>query len=566
MDLFRVGTQIQQTVKSMSRLRVIANVMARYGFAELLQRMDLRRFVPFSRREERSGEAAAKKMALPERVRRCFEELGPTFIKLGQLLSIRPDLVPDSFIQEFTKLQDSTTPIPTSDVRKVIEEELEGSIEKVFLDFEEQAVASASIAQVHGAILHDGTEVVVKVQKPGIQKIVETDLIILAQLAQLFEKYIPESRVLNPTGLVREFQKNLRAEINFSIEANNIKRIAQQFKGNENLIIPSVYNNLSTAKVLTLQRLRGISFHDKGALIREGVDIHHVCQLGAQIFFRMVFVNGVFHSDPHGGNVFVIDKTKIGLVDFGSVGRLSQRTRDGLANMFLGLASEDYDIVVHEYLEMGTVVGKVDIVGFSRECREIVEPNFGIPLSEVNIGTLIRDLTIAATRYNIRASQDLMLLTRALLTLDGVVRQLDPTFDLFSEMGGFVRELIKTRYSPQRLMKELLWIVQDASSLLRVLPRQLKHLLTRITNEEFTFQIEIPGLKEAMADSTRSRQFLASIIFISTIFLCSTLLITNSSGILFWGFSSIGIIGYGLGFSLLFLAYLFLFRAKKRYF
>ena len=200
---------------------------------------------------------------------------------------------------------------------------------------------------------------------------------ILAQIALLLERYVPESRVVNPTGIVKEFTRNLKQELKFTIESNNIKKIAQNFKDDDRVIIPKVYNNLSTDKIITMERLNGLPFRDKGALLREGVEIDKVCQVATQVFFKMIFSHGIFHSDPHSSNLFVIDKTKLGLLDFGSVGRLSQRTRDSLANIFLGLASEDYETVVNEYVELGTILGKIDMAGFTRDCREIIEPNFG---------------------------------------------------------------------------------------------------------------------------------------------------------------------------------------------
>lgn len=557
MDIFRVGTQIQQTVKSMGRLRVIANVMLKFGFSELLQRMKLGRFNFLEKKESKK---IAESMTLPQRVRSCFEELGPTLIKLGQLLSIRPDLVPPEFVEEFKKLQDSAAPVPIADIKKVLQESLGDSAEHLFLQFEETPIASASIAQVHGALLHDATEVVVKIQKPGIDKIIDTDLAILRQLAQLLERYVPESRVINPTGIVKEFARNLNQELNFSVESNNIRKIAQNFKADERVIIPKVYTHFSTNKVLTMERLHGIPFRDKGGLLGAGVNIPQVCGLAGQVFFKMMFIHGVFHSDPHSSNLFVIDTTKLGLLDFGSVGRLSQRTRDSLANIFLGLASEDYEMVVNEYVELGTVIGKVDVASFTRECREIIEPNFGIPLKDVNIGVLIRDLTVAASRNNIRVSQDLMLLTRALLVLDGVVRYLDPEFDLFSAMGEFVRELIKSRYSPQRLAKDLLWILQDASQLLRVLPRQLKQVLSRLSSDELGFKIEINNLEKLNLHTIRSRHFLAFSIMISAVIISSTLLVVYNVGGTVLGLSTLGVFGYIFGGSLFLLSLLLFIR------
>lgn len=468
MKWIRTGRQLGQAVKNVQRLRQIIAVFAKYGFVDIVQRMNLGKFLPA--RLAAFAETQAEK-TIPERLKLAFEELGPTFVKLGQLLSTRSDLLPEAFIEEFTKLQDNVQPLSFEIVRAIIEKELNKKIEEAYSSFNEIPLAAASIGQVHEAVLLSGEKVVVKVQRPEIERVIETDISLLAFLANLLEKYIPESRIVGPTVIVDEFFRTLSFELDFVVEANNIVKIAENTSTIPEVVIPRVYRNLSTHKILTLEKLEGIRVNDLRALDDAGIDRKRVVEIGAKTFFKSVMIDGLFHGDLHGGNVFILPGNRLGIVDFGIVGRLSQKAKDQLASMMMSLITEDYENLCYEYAELGAAGASIDFEAFQREVRNTLSPYMGLSLAEVNIGKILIEATKIATKYNIKVPGDWMIVFKAILTIEGMGRTLDPQFDLLAMGQDLVKDLVKNQYSMQRLSKEFLWVAKDVAALLKILPR-----------------------------------------------------------------------------------------------
>ncbi|MCM2322686.1 MAG: AarF/UbiB family protein, partial [Oligoflexia bacterium] len=470
MQLLRTGRQLGQAVKNVQRLKQILGVLARHGFADIVDRMSLGKFLPG--RLAAFAEAQADK-TVPERLRESFEELGPTFVKLGQLISTRPDIFPEAYIDEFVKLQDNVQLLPFSAVKAVVERELGRKLEEAYASFSEAPLAAASIGQVHEAVLLTGEKVVVKVQRPEIERIIDTDVSLLAFLASLLEKYIPETRVVGPRTIVDEFFRTLSYELDFVVEANNMGKMAENMKSFPEIVIPRVFKALSTHRVLTLERLEGIRVNDLKAMDAAGIDRKHIVDVGARAFFKSVMVDGLFHGDLHGGNLFVLPGNRLGIIDFGIVGRLSQRSRDQLATMVMSLLTEDYENLCYQYADLGAAGPSIDFDGFQREVRNTLSPYIGLALGELNIGRILIEATKIATKYSIKVPGDWMIVFKAILTLEGMGRTLDPNFDMISAGEELVRELVKEQYSPQRLTKELMWVSKDLAALLQVLPRQL---------------------------------------------------------------------------------------------
>lgn len=493
MQWLRTGRQLGQAVKNVQRLRQILAVLSKHGFVDIVERMDLGRFLPS--RLAAYAESQADK-STPERLRLAFEELGPTFVKLGQLLSTRSDLLPDSFIEEFTKLQDNVQPLPFETVKDAIEKELGRTLESAYAFFDATPLAAASIGQVHEARLHTGEKVVVKVQRPGIDKIIDTDVSLLAFLAGLLEKYIPESRVIGPRVVVDEFFKTLAYELDFVVEANNMTKIAENMRTFPEIVVPRVFKHLSTHRVLTLEKIEGIRVNDTKALDAAGIDKKHIVQVGARAFFKSVMIDGLFHGDLHGGNLFILPGNRLGIIDFGIVGRLSQKSRDQLANMVASLLNEDYENLCYQYAELGASGPSIDFDGFQREVRNTLSPYIGLSLGELNIGRILIEATQIAARYSIKVPGDWMIVFKAILTLEGMGRTLDPEFDLISTSEQMVKDLVKEQYSPQRLSKELLWVAKDMAALFQVLPRQLRWMFRKLNSNDFAFEIKAPELQE----------------------------------------------------------------------
>lgn len=536
--------QIGQAVKNVGRLRQIIGVFSKYGFVDVVDRMNLGKFLP-SRLAAFAEEQADR--SPPERLRLAFEELGPTFVKLGQLLSTRPDLLPESYVEEFTRLQDNVQPLPFEVVKNVIESALGRKLEDAFDWMNPEALAAASIAQVHEARLKSGQSVVVKVQRPEIGKIIDTDVSLLAFLAGLLEKYVPESRVIGPKTIVDEFFRTLSYELDFIVEANNMSKMAENLATIPEIVIPRVYKELSSDRVLTLERLEGIRVNDIRALEAAGIDKKRVVVIGARAFFKSVMIDGLFHGDLHGGNLFVLPGNKLGVIDFGIVGRLSQRSRDQLANMLMSLLSEDYENLCFQYSELGAAGPSIDFDGLQREMRNTLSPYMGLPLNEINLGRVLIEATKIAGKYNIKVPGDWMIVFKAILTIEGMGRTLDPSFDLMAMGQELVKELVKNQYSMQRVSKELLWVAKDLAQLLQVLPRQIRWMFKKFNSNDFAFEIKLADLGDIKTQLDSNSRRVSSGIVGAGLFVAGSIALQHSEGRIIGGYPLLSVILLGGG-------------------
>jgi ubiquinone biosynthesis protein len=521
------GRQLGQAVKNVQRLRQIIAVFAKRGFVDIVDRMNLGKFLPS--RLAAFAESQADK-TIQERLRLAFEELGPTFVKLGQLLSTRPDLLPEPFIEEFTKLQDNVQPLPFDVVRSIVERELGRKLEDAYSSFEVAPVGAASIGQVHNAVLANGEKVVVKVQRPEIEKIIETDISLLAFLAGLLEKYVPESRIIQPKVIVDEFFRTISYELDFIVEANNMTKMAQNLASMPEIVIPKVYRDLSRDKIITLERLEGIRVNDLKALDAAGIDRKRVVEIGAKAFFKSIMVDGLFHGDLHGGNLFILPGNRLGMIDFGIVGRLSQKSRDQLATMVMALVTEDYEMICYQYAELGSAGPSIDFDGFQRDVRNTLAPYMGLSLKDLNAGRILIEATKIATQYQITVPGDWMMVFKAILTIEGMGRTLDPDFDLISAGQELVKDLVKNQYSVQRISKEFLWIAKDAVSLFQVLPRQIRWMFRKFNSNDFAFEIKSPELTEIRRQLDINGRRMSLSVIVSGLFVAGSISLQHSAG------------------------------------
>jgi ubiquinone biosynthesis protein len=522
----RTGRQLGQAVKNVQSLKQILAILAKHGFADVVHRMDLGRFLPGSLGA--FAESQAEK-TVPERLKLAIEELGPTFVKLGQLLSTRSDLLPEAFLEEFTQLQDNVQPLAFDLVKSLIERELGKKLEEAYLTFNSTPLAAASIGQVHEATLMSGDQVVVKVQRPEIEKVIETDISLLAFLATLLEKYVPETRVIGPSVIVNEFFRTLSFELDFIVEANNIAKIAENTISIPEVVIPKVFRNFTTHKILTLEKLEGIRVNDLKAIDAAGIDRKKVVEIGARFFFKSVMLDGLFHGDLHGGNVFILPGNRLGIVDFGIVGRLSQKARDQLANMVLSLLTEDYENLCYEYAELGTAGASVDFESFQREVRNALSPYMGLSLQELNVGRILIEATQIATKYDIKIPGDWMLVFKAILTIEGMGRGLDPNFDLLAMGQDLIKDLVKSQYSFQRVSKEFMWVAKDVAVLLKTMPRQIRWMFRKFNSNDFAFEIKSPDLREIRTQMDLNGQRTSLSILVAGLFIASSIAMHQTS-------------------------------------
>jgi ubiquinone biosynthesis protein len=446
-------------------------------------------------------------------MRMAFEELGPTFVKLGQVLATRPDLVPTEFVDEFKKLHDQVASVPFSAIKQVLEDQFGTAIDQVFREIDVVPLAAASIAQVHRAILNDGTEVVVKVQRPGIAEIIRDDVNILYYLADLLNKYVPDVRPFNPVGIVDEFFKTLELETNFIVEANNIRRFQQNFKSDPTIKIPDVYFEYSGRRVLVLEALKGIPLSQRASLEQEGIDRLKVMDAGLRSYFKMVFKDGFFHGDLHAGNLFILPDNRIGLIDFGIVGRANRRVQDAIANMFVSLYTEDYERLAYEYVELAPYSEEVDVDQFAKDLQDLLAPYFGLSMKDVNLGRLLMDSTGIAARHRLVLPSELMLFFKSIVTVEGMAHMIVKDFNLLDYALEFAQELVKTKLSPERIAEDLRIVGRDTATLLKNFPRQTYQFIRKVNHPDFSLRLSLVELDELK----RSVETSSNIIFLGLI-------------------------------------------------
>lgn len=551
MSILSTRQQIGKTLKNASRLRTIVGVFARHGFHNVLERIKLGRFLL----ERLSHEDNVDVLSMPVRIRKSFEELGPTFVKLGQLLATRPDLVPETFVIEFSKLHDQVQSLPFSVVEQVLIDELGPTYLDHFEKIEQTCIGSASIAQVHKAWLKDGKEVVLKIQRPGIIQTINDDLHVLYFLAELLEQYIPESRNLNPVAIVDEYFKTLELETNFVIEANNIRRFITNFQNDPDVKIPEVHFNLTTERVLTMESLQGIALSQESALKMPGVNYSEVIRIGLKTYMKMVFADGIFHGDLHAGNFFVMPNGQIGLIDFGVVGRLNKKTQTSIANMLVSLSQEDYDRFAYEYIDLAPFNENTNIDLFARDLRNLIAPYYGLTLKNVNLGKILLSSSSIAAKHQVSVPTELMLFFKSLVSIESIGRRIHPDFDFLNYAIEFASELVKHQYNPDKMMSEFFTLARESKSLINSLPRQMNFLFRKINSPDHAFKLQINEMSDLRKSIELSYNLLFLGLLIAGLLISSAVIYVHESGSQTAGMPTLSFAGFMLSLLLSMVAF-----------
>ncbi len=552
MDISRLA----KTYKSAKRLQQIINVFLKYGFGKLIEQIHLGRFIPFKKRLRSFGVwPDVKGPSVPERLRMAFADLGPTFIKLAQVLSSRPDLITVQYANEFKKLQDEVPPFDISEAKKILKDELKKEIEEIFSSFEEVPIAAASIAQVHKAVLLDGSNVVVKIQRPNIKEQIETDISILNYIARLLDKYFPESRFFNPIGIVEEFAKTVRRELNFIEEARNCNKFRRNFEGNPNVYFPKIYSDFVTERVILMERIDGVRIDDLAALDRLRVDKKLIAKIGVDAYFKQILEDGFFHADPHPGNIFVMPNNVIAFLDFGIVGRVSEDLKENLANTFIALIERDFDRLIDEYIELGIVPEHiVDIEAFRREFKadivDIMEPLYGLTIKEINFAQYLDTITHLAIRHNLKIPSELLLINKAMLILDNIGRQLDPEFDFIAAAEPYASRIVRKRMSPSRLYEQTRKNIMEIGDFALLLPRQVKQIMKKILKDDVHVKMYHVNLPDFIKDMDKSSNRISFAMIVSAILVSSAIMHAAGVRPLIFGVSLFGISAFLIAFLL----------------
>jgi len=519
-------------LKSLGRLRHVASVLSRHGYGWLVINLHLDRFVPFRRRLLRRGpsEAEAPGPTTAAQVAHILEELGPTYVKLGQVLGSRADLLPPEFVEEFRKLQDRVSPFPTSEARAAIERELGGPVERFFDEFGPEPFAAGSIAQAYSARTKDGLRVVVKVRRPGIGEVLSADLDILRRLAELAERYVPEYRLFRPVMLVEEFGQTVRREIDFIAEASNTQRFAETFAGMASIRVPRVLWNLTTAGVLTLERLEGIPIYDKDALAAAGADRKRVAANLADCFMRQYFELGLFHADPHAGNLVVQAPATIGILDFGQIGRMSDTMRARLGTALIAALHREFDIVVDVLDDLGALPDEVDTERLKADLSALVDKYAGIPIRRVDLRALFEELTAAARRHRAVLPRDFVLLGKSLVTMGGVALDLDPDMSMGEVVRPKVQALVAEKVSPKHVLRQAATSAYHLVSLAEQGPRELRHLARKILRGRLQIAFRHENLDRFIHELDRSSNRIAFAMVVAATILGSAILLLSRTG------------------------------------
>lgn len=442
-------------INDINRFRQIVAVLFRHGFGQLVDQIvsadtPVANLISKLRKEEDvlDGE---NNNNLARRALLVLQELGPTFIKLGQILSTRADLVPDDFIQEFKSLQDNVPPFSFEEAKNQIENELGGPLEDLFAEFNPKQLATASIGQVYTAKLKTGEDVVVKVQRPNIQHLIQQDIDLLYVLARLAERQSADLQLLDPVGIVREFEKAIQRELDYNTELRNALKFAEGLKYHDQVIIPKVYKKYSGKKVFTMEKINGIKITEAEKV---GCDKKFLAKLSLNTILFMVFDQGFFHADPHPGNIFAVKGNKIAFLDLGMVGHLDEDMRGKMAEMLIALNTRDIDGIARSLLNLGKPEQKVDFQEFKKDVYEVMDRIIGLPISEIQFSEILQDLMNGAKKNRIKIPNDYTLMGKAILTIEGIGRLLDPELDLEKEATPFVKKLVAQRWSPQKIASD----------------------------------------------------------------------------------------------------------------
>jgi len=544
-----------QTYKNISRIRHIVNVFLKHGFGQFIEQVNLQRFIPLRKRIKYFTRLQKEdRHTIPERLRMAFSDLGPSFIKLGQMLSSRPDLITSEYAEQFKKLQDKVPPFSSELARETIESELKRSIAELFDNFENEPVAAASIAQVHNATLKSGEKVIVKVQRPEIEEIIETDIAILYAIARLMLKYIPESKLFDPEGIVEEFSRTVKRELDFITEAKNAQRFKRNFEGDPYIHIPYVYPDFFSSKVLVMERIEGVRVDDLSGIDAIGADRCELAKRGVNAYFKMIFEDGFFHADPHPGNIFVLKDGRIGLMDFGIVGWLPPEIVDNIARAFLAVLKKDFDEIVDLYIELGLVVGEVDIDSFKREFRSdlfyLLEPLYDMAIAEINFPEYLEAMTHLVIKHGLKVPTELLLMNRSILIVDNIGRQLDPEFNLMAAAEPYAAKLVKSRLSPERMVRKAGDNIAEIGELLLDTPKQMNRLLRKAIRDEISFKMDPIGMDKLIRDIDRSSNRLAFSMIVAAIIIGSSVLVQSDVGGKVLGMPTVGAVGFLVAFIL----------------
>jgi ubiquinone biosynthesis protein len=530
--------------RDLGRLHAIASVLIRYGFGDLVRRLGMSGVL------EKAGRALHWKrlermarLSTAERMCHAMEELGPTFVKLGQVLATRVDMLPPEWVEAFETLQDRVPFVPFDKLRPRLEEELRAAPETVFREFDPEPVAAASLAQVHRARLPDGTPVAVKVRRPGVSQTVAADLRLLERLADIMESELPDFRRFRPRELVRQFGRTMRRELDFSQECRHAERVARAFKDVPHFKVPRVYWEWTTERVNVQEFVEGIPARNLTAAVESGLDLKVLADRGAQVVLKMIFEDGFFHADPHPGNIFYLPGNRIALIDFGMIGRLTESRRQEVVRLLLALVERDAFGVV-DILADWSGERPIDTEGLAAEIDEFIDDYHDLALGEIDLGAMLSDMMRVIREHGVALPQGLALMLRALISLDGVGRRLDPEFSAVNAARPFLRRTMRERLRPESIVRRARRNLAETVDLLIGLPRDLRRLVKAARRGAIQINLDLGRLDQFGKQLDRAASRLTVGMITAAIIIATGIVMTVASKFTVFGVPLLGYLGF----------------------
>jgi 2-octaprenylphenol hydroxylase (EC 1.14.13.-) len=502
--------------RKFKRSTQIVKIFANHGFGALMDRLGILKYLKIEMQTKEFTEREISKLSIGERLRLSFEELGPTFIKLGQIMSTRPDLLPREIIHEMEKLQDAVAPFSISDVKEVIEFELGDKLENIFREFKEKPIAAASIGQVHRAKLLSGKAVVVKVQRPNIEKNIELDLGILKDLADFVDNRTKFGKLYSFSKMAEEFETTITNELDFRLEGENAETFKVNFKDEANVIVPDISWIHTTSRVLTMDEIKGTSLKNFEELDQLGLDKKIIARNLANSILYQILRDGFFHGDPHPGNIMALENNKIAFLDLGMIGQLSPHRKNQFLKMLMGITLKDSKLIVQAIVELDAISESINMRKLEKDIDRLRDQVLSVPLSQIKIGEVFNEIFDLAFSYNIMIPGEFTMLAKSLITLEGLVEKLDPDLNVLEIAEPIAGKLIFTLISPEKIGREILSGAMDYGNLVRKFPSVFLNFLGKVEHDDFTIQIKVKEAERYAQKIDRSFSRLSiSLVFLS---------------------------------------------------
>ncbi len=545
LTFFKIGT-IGRTYRYIQRYRQILTILFKYGFGDVIDALKIEQYLEIglqmvSRRRREKIESLSR----AARVRMALEELGPTFIKMGQILSTRPDLLPIEFVQELFQLQDNVPSFPFDDVKATMEKELKRPINTAFSSFDKKPIAAASIGQVHKATTLKGEKVAVKIQRPGVRRIIEVDLEIMMHLAGLMERHLKGMDIQRPSRIVEEFASTLEKELDYTLEGAHMERFARQFANEPTIHVPILYRQLTTKRILTMEYIEGIKASDITSLEAQGFDRCKIAKRGLDLLMKQIFVHGFFHADPHPGNIFVLPDNILCYIDFGMMGRINLKTRERFADLISSIVYRDEIKATDALLKLIDSDKPLEnYIALQKDVAEFMDKHCYRPLKDVNLSDMLHQLIEIITKHRLIIPPDLFLMIKALSTIEGIGRKLDPDLDIIDQAAPFIKRIQLNRIHPKRLIKDITESGSDFLNLIQDIPGELHDIFRLLRQGKMKIEFEHQGLDEMLAVHNRISNRIAFAIILASLVIGSSLIILSGIPPIWRGIPIIGLLGF----------------------